>query len=388
MKRPDQLKSDFIQQVCRRFPALQNQSLENLLSENLFSPAQVQISKSHWQDIKEFVRLAGALSESESYNQIWSKKFKADTGLNLPKNHSICMSYDFHLSNDNLKLIEINTNASFLVLGQLFYESQKIENPCGATVFEQLQMDILNEVSSYSQKSQSLKVGIVDEAPEQQKLFSEFLCYKELFKTWGWDAEIYDSLQTPLDVDFVYNRDTDFYFQSPRTQKLKDLFNAGKTAISPQPYEYCKLADKERMLEWMQTLDQYIPNSQDLNLFRSILLKSTPLNENTKEQVWAQRKQLFIKPFRSFGSKQSYRAASISRRLFDELVLQSDLVAQEFAPAGAVSVTTEKGSEDFKFDLRVYAYRGEVRSIIARAYQGQVTNLKTPYGGFAVVQIV
>lgn len=388
MKRPNQLKTDLLQYICKRFPALQNEPLENLISENLLSPARIQISIQNWKKIKEFIRIAGRLSESSAYIEQQGQRYKDLTGLVIPLNHSICMSYDFHLSNDNLKLIEINTNASFLSLGQLFYESQQLENPCGKNVEAQLKSDILQEVSSYSNKQEHLKVAIVDEKPSQQKLYAEFLSYRELMKSWDWMVEIKDTSDLEPGYDFIYNRDTDFYFSSERSQKLKDIFNQQSCAISPQPFEYYKLADKERMLEWMQYSQSLFSDHEQDTFFKSILLQSTPLTRETQDQVWSNRKNLFIKPFRSFGSKQSYKAASISRKLFEELVQQKDLVAQEYAPAGSVSLETDEGVKDFKFDLRVYAYRGEVRSVIARVYQGQVTNMKTLFGGFGLIQIV
>jgi hypothetical protein len=38
-----------------------------------------------------------------------------------------------------------------------------------------------------------------------------------------------------------------------------------------------------------------------------------------------------------------------------------------------------------KFDLRAYAYNGQVQWLAARLYQGQTTNFRTPGGGFAPV---
>ena len=41
-----------------------------------------------------------------------------------------------------------------------------------------------------------------------------------------------------------------------------------------------------------------------------------------------------------------------------------------------------------KFDVRAYAYRDEVLLLGARVYQGQVTNLRTPGGGFSAICVV
>jgi hypothetical protein len=41
-----------------------------------------------------------------------------------------------------------------------------------------------------------------------------------------------------------------------------------------------------------------------------------------------------------------------------------------------------------KTDLRLYVYRDQALGVTARLYHGQVTNLRTPGGGFARVKVV
>ena len=43
---------------------------------------------------------------------------------------------------------------------------------------------------------------------------------------------------------------------------------------------------------------------------------------------------------------------------------------------------------DLKFDIRAYAYAGQVQLLAARMYSGQTTNFRTPGGGFAPVIVV
>ena len=52
---------------------------------------------------------------------------------------------------------------------------------------------------------------------------------------------------------------------------------------------------------------------------------------------------------------------------------------------GEVRVDTLEGPRDMKFDVRAYAYRGEILLLGARVYQGQVTNLRSPGGGFSAI---
>ena len=40
---------------------------------------------------------------------------------------------------------------------------------------------------------------------------------------------------------------------------------------------------------------------------------------------------------------------------------------------------------ELKLDLRNYVYAGEVQLLVARLWQGQTTNFRTPGGGFSVV---
>jgi hypothetical protein len=51
-------------------------------------------------------------------------------------------------------------------------------------------------------------------------------------------------------------------------------------------------------------------------------------------------------------------------------------------------VQTDAGPREMKFDVRAYAYRDEVLLLGARAYEGQVTNLRTPGGGFSAICVV
>ena len=74
----------------------------------------------------------------------------------------------------------------------------------------------------------------------------------------------------------------------------------------------------------------------------------------------------------------------ISRKRFDELPPSQTLV-QELVPP---SMTDVPGFGPMKTDFRLFAYRDIPLGITARLYRGQVTNLRTPGGGFARVEIV
>jgi hypothetical protein len=92
-----------------------------------------------------------------------------------------------------------------------------------------------------------------------------------------------------------------------------------------------------------------------------------------------------FKPAAAFGSRAVYRGDKISRKKFAEIAAEPGYVAQRHAPPGLVGVETSEGPRDMKFDVRAYAYRDRVLLLGARVYEGQVTNLRSPGGGFSAI---
>lgn len=383
-------KSEFIQQLRSTFPGLQEKPLENLVHENLISPFTIKLPRSVLEQAQKAISLLFSLREKQSYKDYY-QNFTNEKGLRDPGNKSIMMSYDFHVDeNQNLKLIEINTNAAFLILGHQLYQMRKQALPVSDFSLQEIANDIQTELRLQGKiPSSNLKISIIDDKPEEQRLFVEFLAYNELFKSLGWDSRIqdYKDLFQDFHPDFIYNRYTDFFLTEPSSATLKEKFLSREVCLSPNPYEYLLLADKQRLIDWVQPgfLESHGIHGEDLSLLKTILPQSYDLCSENAEEIWAQRKKLFFKPKNAYGSKQSFRGSSISRKAFEEL-LKDETIAQEFVPAPEQNFETPSGPQNFKFDLRCYAYQGRLQLIIARLYQGQVTNLRTPYGGFGTVQ--
>lgn len=381
------LKDKFIAQLTKSFPGLNKEQLESIVAENLLSPFHVELPKSVLTQAQQIVSTFFALREKDSYQQHY-KDLAAFKGFKDPGNKSIMMSYDFHLDeNQQLKLIEVNTNASFLALGHEMYKTMELPLPVTDFSWDEVRNDILNEMKLQGQTVQNpLRVAITDEKPSEQRLFAEFLVYNELFKSWGWDSRILDyrEIFNGFDPQFIYNRYTDFFLSEESSQVLKDKFVAGEVCLSPNPYEYLLLADKQRIIEWSQPgfFESHGLTDEQIQTLRNAVPSSHDLTAENAEEMWAARKKLFFKPKNAYGSKQSYRGHSMSRKAFDELI-GSPIIAMEYVPAPEVSFQTPDGEQKFKYDLRCYAYQGRLQLVLARIYQGQVTNLRTPYGGFA-----
>lgn len=382
-------KAAFISQLRKSFQGLEQEPLESIVADNLISPFDVVLPPSVLKQAQDIVAGLFSLREKKSY-QTHYLELAAMKGVKDPGNKSIMMSYDFHLDqNQDLKLIEVNTNASFLALGHEMYRSKGHPLPVSNFTFEEVRLDILNELQLQGKEIPAkLKVAITDDKPSEQRLFVEFLVYNELFKSFGWDSRIVDyrDLFKEFSPDFVYNRYTDFFLSHDSSQVLREKYLSREVCLSPNPYEYLLLADKQRLIEWSQEgfFEAHGLDEMTIALLRKAVPASYDVNLTSAEEVWAKRKSLFFKPKNAFGSKQSYRGSSISRKAFDEL-LKEDTIAMEYVPASEQKFVTPDGPQDFKFDLRCYAYQGRLQLVVARLYQGQVTNLRTPYGGFACV---
>ncbi len=381
------LKNKFIQHLESTYSGLAAHPMADLVSENLLSPFEVVLPSSVLKQGQDFITACYQLRQRKEYAEFLAPKAAA-LGLHDPGNKGIMMSYDFHLDETGtLKLIEINTNAAFLGLGYHMYLAQQKSLPVADFKIEKIRDCILQELSLFGKPLKNPSVVITDENPPEQRLFVEFLVYQELFKSWGWSTEIRDCRQALSEPrpDFIYNRYTDFYFENPLSNDLKKSFLTKSVCFSPHPYEYFLLADKERLTDWSLGFLDTLPDfASQTKTIRKHLLSSRPITPENKDLIWSERKKLFFKPMQEHGSKGSFKGGNISRTAFENLILKRT-VAQEYVVAPEVERPMPEGPQKFKYDLRFYAYQGELQLVLARLYQGQTTNLRTPGGGFACV---
>lgn len=385
-----QFKSAFIQHLRKSYPDLKQQPLEEVLSENLFSPFQLELPQAVLKQAQDIISAIFELREQPQYLRHYSESLAAKN-LQDPGNKSIVMSYDFHLNeNQELKLIEINTNAGFLALGHEMYKVRQAPLPVDDFSLQEIADNVCTEIQLQGKEcSDNLKVAIIDNQPQEQKLYPEFLLYNELFKSRGWDSRIFDyrSVLNDFSPDFIYNRHTDFFLTESEAIGLRRKFDNKAICFSPNPFEYFMIADKQRLIDWSQPgfLEAMGMSSEKCKIIKQAVPKSYDAKPSNADEVWGLRKKLFLKPKNAFGSKQSYKGASISRKAFEDLI-KEETIAQEYIPAPEVRFETPQGPTKFKYDLRCYAYQGRLQLVAARLYQGQVTNLKTLWGGFTCVQ--
>jgi hypothetical protein len=360
-----------------------------LLAErpHLFSPATMPISTADMEGMRALI----AAVERVIALPAWQAKVGAG-GTALAGSATcmgtaqsgVFMGYDFHLTPSGPQLIEINTNAG----GGLLAALQAGRDDVLAAYVRMFRNECPHELKT---------LAIVDEQPESQFLYPEFLGFRQLFAAHGIEAVVCDPDELLLchgglwfgesKIDLVYNRLTDFNLAAPAHAALREAWLGG-AALSPNPALHARYADKTNLVALTDD-DQLAAWGVDAET-RRILLAGIPRTElvtaERAEDFWQRRKQLFFKPAAGFGSKGSYRGDKLTKRVFEEIIA-GDYVAQALALPSTVPVEVDGEMTELKADVRNYVYRGEVQLVAARLYQGQTTNFRTPGGGFAKVVV-
>lgn len=320
---------------------------------------------------------------------------------------SVFFGYDFHLDQGRLGLIEINTNAGGAMLNAVLARAQRsccaamdslVPTRASVTLFEQRLVDMFRREWHLSHPGGRplASIAIVDEAPAQQYLYPEFLLFQKLFERHGLKAVVADPSELQwrdgqlwhgeLAIDLVYNRLTDFYLEQPANAALREAWLQQGVVLTPHPQAHALYADKRLLALFSDESRLKVLGVPEAT--RQVLLDHVPHTEvvtsAAAERLWAARRGLFFKPVAGYGGRAAYRGDKLTRRVWDE-ILAGDYVAQAFMLPGERRVEAANSTQAMKFDLRAYAYAGQVQWVAARLYQGQTTNFRTPGGGFAPV---
>ena len=328
------------------------------------------------------------------------------TARHDPGARGVFLGFDFHLGPKGPRLIEINTNAGGALLNLALLRSQL--NSCaplrdclpGTGLPDAIEADI---VAMFRQEwrlargdAPLARIAIVDDAPEQQFLYPEFVQFRELFRRHGIDARIADasSLQVrdarlrvgDLVVDLAYNRVTDFTLDEPGHAVLRQAHLENLAVITPHPRAHALYADKRNLalLTDAEALRGFGIAEQTIDILARGIARTRIVARAQADELWAGRKTLFFKPVSGYGSKAVYRGDKLTRRVWED-ILAGDYVAQSLVPPAEQLTRQDQGEQALKYDLRLFVYDSRVQLLAARLYQGQTTNFRTPGGGFAPV---
>lgn len=335
---------------------------------------------------------------------VMTGELSADSGKWEPHaSKGVFFGYDFHLNAQGAHLIEINTNAGGGFLNALLLDSQRDAGLPGKTSavenIEQTFLDMFRNEWRLERGDAPLKtIAIVDEQPEQQYLYPEFLLAKNLFGRAGIAAHVANpsSLQARDDglyldgtrIELVYNRLTDFSLQ--QYPHLRSAYEKHQVVLTPNPAHYYRHADKRKLA--LLTDGNLLRAAGVPQASLDALLQGIPqtrvVRSDEADTWWAERKQWFFKPVSGYGGKGAYRGANLTRRVFGE-IMHGGYVAQRLVAPGERAIrVNDTETRSLKYDVRCYVYDRQVQLVVARLYQGQTTNFRTPGGGFALVRVV
>ncbi|UJM95084.1 MULTISPECIES: hypothetical protein [Rhodanobacter] len=311
------------------------------------------------------------------------------------------LGLDFHMGRNGPQLIEINTNPGGVLLNAVLGQAQRAcmsEVTKPPTAIDGVDVAVLEVMlTEWRLQRGSTPLGlvvIVDESPQQQYLYPEFVLFRELFRRHGYRAEICgpEDLVLKQDrlwlgenaVDMIYNRLTDFAFEQPAHAAIRIAYLAGTVAVSPHPRAHALYSDKRNLslLGNRDFLESIGASQVAVDTLCAGVPKTELLTPQNRDAMWAGRRHLFFKPSAGFGSKATYRGDKLTRRVWDEIASASYIAQEIVAPSERLA---DLHAAPFKVDFRCYAYRGKVLLYAARMYRGQTTNFRTPGGGFAPV---
>ncbi|MCR9278701.1 MAG: hypothetical protein NXH85_12075 [Pseudomonadaceae bacterium] len=320
------------------------------------------------------------------------------------------MGYDFHLTADGPKLIEVNTNAggAYIVdaleraLGINGSELTTSDTLVGADTRESIYKMFVAEWRKSGRDGLPRSIAIVDEQPASQFHYPDMLLAAESLRSFGLQTVVVDpsELQSKSGVllaggqpvDIVYNRLTDFALTDPRNAIIRNAIIDGSAVVTPTPEHHSHYADKRNLatLSNPATLRSWGVSEDIIDTLADLPL-SVEVSGDNIDALWSKRRSLFFKPNDGFGSRAAYRGAKLTSKVWRHIAAEN-YVAQEFIAPPVRAISRNVGEApgqleraELKFDVRVYTYDGAPMLYAARVYQGQTTNLRTAGGGLAPV---
>jgi len=381
-----------------------DQRLTKLLTDRpgLYAETAVFLSRDHYLQMAKLVDAVAKSIAAKSYEVAIQAR---NPGIDLTRQHqsrSVLMGFDFHISSDGPRLIEINTNAGAAFLAKQFADAGTGCLPAGTVRadFDEARLDdllgnmFIEEWSAVRPGEPLHTLAIVDDDPENQYLYPDMLLAAELLNVRGIRTIITDP--SALDyrdgillhggeiIDMVYNRLTDFRLESSSNKVLRQAYLEDGAVISPSPRHHALYADKRNLV--LLGGEGGEPGAVGADL-RAMIPRTQVVDGIDPAAAWKARKTMFFKPSGGYGSRAAYRGDKLTRQVWQN-ILQGDYVAQAFVAPADRGLMVEGIAAKLKFDIRLYAYAGQPLFPVARMYSGQTTNFRTPGGGLAPVILV
>jgi hypothetical protein len=219
------------------------------------------------------------------------------------------MGFDFHLTPQGPKLIEVNTNAGGLAtvwdLVDPKTERIPLENLFVKAIRKEYELFLLSNQTGHSSSDGKIESNgvytdtvlkqmvIVDDNVKTQNLYPEMLEMARVLEKNGINCVVVSPEDLVTDseghllcnngkdkVQFIYNRITDFRLHLPNHQHIRNAIIKKTIGISPHPAGYARTADKRLLLK---IKDGVVPHA-------------FLLGEKTSQEVSKIRKTYVFKP--------------------------------------------------------------------------------------------
>ena len=232
---------------------------------HLFSNAPVFISESETDEMLRIVRAIEAATRLSGYQAAalsWAPEIaQHDFG---PR--GAFMGYDFHLAAGGPKLIEVNTNAGGAFLNAVLAKAQlacctEIEGALDRVKAGDFESAVLHMFQREWVLQRGVgtprRIAIVDDRPEEQYLYPEFLLAQRFLLKHGIETVVADAEKLRYEqgglaidgpsIDLVYNRLVDFAFERPEHKALRAAYLDNAVVVTPNPRVHALYADKRNL---------------------------------------------------------------------------------------------------------------------------------------------
>lgn len=395
---------------------LDRQQLGNALEEQIQDSAHL-LDTAVWQQgfagssmyvpMDEIVRMQQVVSAIETAAELpgYQKavmRWAPASAAHHPGPAGAFMGYDFHLTDEGPKLIEVNTNAGGAFLNAILARAQQrcCMNSAEAPWLDNFETAVAamfeDEWRLQHGAGQPQCIAIVDNEPEQQYLYADFRLAQSLLTKHGYKTLILDPSDishsagglhhASQKIDVVYNRLVDFPLDEPRHTHLHQAWQDGSTVITPNPRVHALLADKRNLtvLSNVQQLLSWGLEDDLADVLKAAVPPALFVSPADADALWQTRRELFFKPASGHGSKGVYRGSKVTKSVFAR-ILEDGYIAQSFVAPSERLVVVDGKNHYLKVDVRLYTYNGKTLMVAARLYQGQATNFRTSGGGFSPV---
>ena len=302
----------------------------------------------------------------------------------------LLLSYDVHPTPEGPVLIEVNTNAGGILTAM--QAARHTNEHCADWEYDLLEerlialfrRDLLGD-----DKESTGVVAIVDDQLASQPLLAEMRELADLLRPHAEDVLVVDAADLEFrdgrlrysnrPIDRVYWRSTDFLLRDPVHAPVQRAVLDGSTILAPSPEAYQAIADKRRFMEWSKHSELSRDAVTGLT-FR--VAETVPLSREDSGGLVFTAQRVGIQARVGSASRGVYVGKSISRVKLASLPADGYL-AQRYAPHPVV----DRDGKEWKYDVRLFADRGQVIGAAARVFQGQVVGMRNPGSGFAPIRV-